>query len=413
MVDGSTILASLLLLTTVNGQIITCKDNVRWPATADARQNPPGDPAGYLEWWFFTAFSPASELGLALSYHPAHNGLSAMFYEHAATPSKALVTSFYRKFAYVNVSASNATMTFGDDGTTGVLVQDEKTYVLRGAIPDADLSWVLTYHQEVDASREHVDILSIIKLDWISYMPSATLTGEVVYKGKRYSFADGVGYHDHNSGKWPKIATRAPQPSRSPAMAPGGGAAAAAEEEVEMAEPSLPLLASSTSPSAASASPQASSQLDHLLSFDYKWGSLNGGASGIGAVYGAYLLPGPLSKLSVDYIFVRVPGAVPRRIEFGTLCGHAVHVTPLAFTDHPGGHREAVALRLTAKSSEYQLEWVHHVRSSGINGGGHGLGLVVFEQLSFHNLTVTATKDGAIVAQVANAPGFTEWSNPT
>ena len=77
--------------------------------------------------------------------------------------------------------------------------------------------------------------------------------------------------------------------------------------------------------------------------------SLNGGKDGIGAVYGAYFLPGPLSKLSVDYVFVRAHG---QRVEFATLCGHSVRVEPLAFVDHPGGLREATAVRLTAIATQ-------------------------------------------------------------
>ena len=337
-----------------------------------------------MEWWFFTAFSPSSDLGLALSYHPAHSGVSAMLYEHAATGAARVHSKFYREFDHSAVGTANASQTFGSDGTTFVSVRNESTYVVGGAIPDANLSWTLTYHQAVDAAREHVDVLGALALDWVSYMPSATLSGSVTFRGRTYSFADGVGYHDHNSGKW----------------IGGGGRMGAAD-----AGGNAPV---ATAPHG-------------LPAFDYKWGSIYGGASGIGGVYGAYLGPGPLSKLSIDYIFVRAHG---QRVKFGTLCGHHVSMQPLAFVSHPGGHREATAVRLTAESREWRLEWEHRVLSSAVNGGGTGLGLVVYEQLSTHNLTLIKKGGGggggggedggaSTFAELRGAPGFTEWSNPS
>ena len=85
---------------------------------------------------------------------------------------------------------------------------------------------------------------------------------------------------------------------------------------------------------------------------------------------------------------------------------------------HAGGQKEATALRLTAESHEWRLEWTHAVRSSDLNPGGGGLGLVVYEQLSMHNLTLLAkTNDSSraatLFAALVDAPGFTEWSNPS
>ena len=39
------------------------------------------------------------------------------------------------------------------------------------------------------------------------------------------------------------------------------------------------------------------------------------------------------------------------------------------------------AVRLTAESHEWRMEWVHQLRSSALNGGGTGLGLAVYEQV--------------------------------
>ena len=44
--------------------------------------------------------------------------------------------------------------------------------------------------------------------------------------------------------------------------------------------------------------------------------------------------------------------------------------------------------------------------------GGAGLGLVVYEQLSVHNLTLTEKATGRTAAAASDVFGFTEWSGP-
>ena len=71
-----------------------------------------------------------------------------------------------------------------------------------------------------------------------------------------------------------------------------------------------------------------------------------------------------------------------------------------------------------ARCAEWELEWVHRRLSSDVNPGGKGLGLVVYEQLSVHNLTLTRRGAGGgsgrapYTAQLVDAFGFTEWSDP-
>ena len=110
-----------------------------------------------------------------------------------------------------------------------------------------------------------------------------------------------------------------------------------------------------------------------------------------------------------NVVFVRAHG---QRVEFGTLCGHKVEVSPLAFKTHAGGIKEATAMLITAESAEWSLSWSHAMRSSAANPGGEGLGLVVYEQLSMHNLTLFHKSTGQTFANVTAVPGFTEWSDP-
>ncbi len=55
----------------------------------------------------------------------------------------------------------------------------------------------LTYKQMVPACREEMQVPDLVKLDWISYMPSAEVEGYIVYQGVKTPIS-GKGYHDHN-----------------------------------------------------------------------------------------------------------------------------------------------------------------------------------------------------------------------
>ena len=362
----------LTLVLSASAQIFNCTDDGVLPFTDDGRQNAATGCPSCVEWWFFTAFSPSANVGAALSYDPANKELVTMLYLNAASPATATVVNIERAFDGATSITSNASVQLGTDGLNSITVVDSKRYVIHGSIPASNISWKLTFEQAVDAAREKVDLLDgVLKLDWLSYMPNARVSGELTYQSVAYSFDDdGLGYHDHNSGHWP---SKARKPLASP--------------------------------------------VSDLLSFDYKWGSVGDG-KGTGAVYGAYLGPGLLSGLSVDYIFVRSGST---RVKFGTLCGHRVTVKPLGFIDRAGGHKEASAVQLTAESDEWKLEWTHRMLSSAVNPGGVGLQLIVYEQLSTHNLTLTkkaarggveAAGEEVAVASLSGAWGFTEWSNP-
>ena len=267
-----------LVLVPATAQIFSCKDDTVWPSSADGQQNPSTATSNYVEWWFFTAFSAKEDVGVALSYSPKHSSVSAMVYENAASAARANVTDIHRQFNTSSVGSHNATQSFGTDSTTGVTVIDERTYLVTGSMPEHGLHWSLTYTQQVDPAREHVDILGAIALDWVSYMPSATVRGEITYKGKSHKFTDGLGYHDHNSGKWPKKK----------------GAVLVAEEKTTAASALDATDASALDATALDASALDATALDAsaLPSFDYKWGSVYGGTSGIGGVY--VPLPPPL-----------------------------------------------------------------------------------------------------------------------
>ena len=112
----------------------------------------------------------------------------------------------------------------------------------------------------------------------------------------------------------------------------------------------------------------------------------------------------------MGFVFVRVGG---ERLKFGTLCLDEMLYEPIGFRV-VNGRREATGARIMVhRLNEWRVTWEHSVVLSAVNPSGTSLGLVVFEQLSSHNVTVEKAEGGGwrTVAQLVDAPGFTEWSD--
>lgn len=93
MVSASWVFA-ITLATYVSAQILSCTDDGDLPYTDDGAKNAVPAKPGSVEWWFFTAYSPASDAGVAITYLP--NGRSsmlvAMLYLNASNPKAARVS---------------------------------------------------------------------------------------------------------------------------------------------------------------------------------------------------------------------------------------------------------------------------------------------------------------------------------
>ena len=68
--------------------------------------------------------------------------------------------------------------------------------------------------------------------------------------------------------------------------------------------------------------------------------------------------------------------------------------------------------RVRREYHETTARRIRDLSSSAANPGGAGLGLVVYEQLSVHNLTLTEKATGRTAAAASGVFGFTEWSGP-
>ena len=126
------LLAGVVALT--RAQIFGCGDSDVLPPKADARQNPADGGPGYVEWWFFTAYSKEHDLGAVLTYHPLqeHSSASAMLYFNASHPDAATTIRVGESFPAGSSSTESANQTLGP--ANSVTVVDAKTYLLRGSV---------------------------------------------------------------------------------------------------------------------------------------------------------------------------------------------------------------------------------------------------------------------------------------
>ena len=121
-------LAALLVLAgRTYAQIFGCGDDGVLPASADGRQNPAGQQPGYVEWWFFTAFSKSSDVGAAFTYHPSSKAVDFMLYLNATKPT-ATIINFAQAFDNATSTVANASITILSHGVgCEVIVHDRRT----------------------------------------------------------------------------------------------------------------------------------------------------------------------------------------------------------------------------------------------------------------------------------------------
>lgn len=335
----------------------TCKDDTVWNMTADAFQyRPTINPADafYKEWWFFTFSDPVSNVAFCMGYSVTDpkqefgrqsSGVAGMFWPNFQTNTTNIhdITDVYN---YTDFSAStqNATVAVGPNNHIQVI--DGSTYVITGASLDGTLQWQLTYEQQVPACREIFQVPELLQLDWISYMPSAKVSGYVVWEGKKIP-VDGKGYHDHNWGVWPG---------------------------------SL---------------------------FNWVWAQYNDIERDFALVMGAYNVP--KTKEYIGYVFLRINGT---QAKIGTLCEDSYSLTPLKF-DQWENHPYSVQNHVEVQGKEWWLTIDYATITSGPNPGGQGLDLLVFEQVSQFNVSLSQSDgNGGWNVVVASAGlGFNEWSD--
>jgi len=345
----------VLMLLVLEQAFAECNDKTVWNMTADAYQYPQqSNPltAYYKEWWFFTYSDEASDTAFCVGYSisdpkntnkKASSGIAGMFwpnFHQNATDIQLLGDLF--NVSDFSANTHNASVSIGN--TNHIKVLSETSYSLIGATHDGLLKWDLVYEQEAGACREIFQV-PFVELDWISYMPSAIVTGTVVYEGKTIPIK-GKGYHDHNWGVWP------------------------------------------------------------TSYFNWVWAQYSDESQGFSMVMGAYrLYP---SKEYIGYAFIRLDST---QLKLGTLCADYFNLTPEKFATW-NGHQYSIQNHVELQSTAWRLEMDYAMVSSGVNPGGVGLDLLVFEQISQFNVTFSKASGKTWQPLVRSIGlGFNEWSD--
>ena len=347
-------------LALVNGQFSNCTDNYTLDMTSDGYQylqsQHPSKSILYREWWFFAVFDPVADVAFCVGYsvsdpaktfHLEMSGIAGMLWTSVANNSGQDPINVLDAYSYDDFSAhkENASVAVGKNNSISVI--NPQTYRVVGASKDGRMHWNLTFLQKSYACRQKVDIPELLQLDWISYMPSADVSGFIQYNDRMYTIST-TAYHDHNYGAWPTNI------------------------------------------------------------FNWVWAQFHRVDKDFSLVLGSYHIPETQDSY-IGYVFLRWKG---QRIEIGTLCGDHFTLQPLEW-QIVDGKKYSIHNKVEAIGTTYKIEIDYKARVSNNNPGGRGLGLSVFEQVSFYQAVLYNKQGGnwVVLEDDLNGFGFSEWSH--
>ncbi|CAF3799611.1 unnamed protein product [Rotaria sp. Silwood1] len=213
--EQKTIFVLILLVAQLVCQSDGCSDKETLILQSDGfqhvRDKDPLISALYREWWFFTLYDQQIDIGFCIGYGIADPAKT--FGQQGATVGGMLWTSVTNNTGQNSIDVSdiynyeefsaykeNATVTIGHQNFIKVL--DQTTYQVAGRSRNGQIYWSLTYKQCSYGCRQKIDVPELLDLDWISYMPSARVSGIIQYNNHTFTI-NTTGYHDHNYGAWP------------------------------------------------------------------------------------------------------------------------------------------------------------------------------------------------------------------
>jgi len=313
----------------------------------------------YKEWWFFTLVDEVADIAWCMGYavqdpqqelDNQHAGLAGMLWpKFKANPSELHILNDEYALSAFNASRTEANVLIGNQNSITVI--DEKTYLLEGYSSNSSMQWSLKYEQLTPGCRETMQVHDVVTLDWISYMPSAHVSGYIMFQGKNTTI-NAKGYHDHNWGVWPESI------------------------------------------------------------FNWVWAQYGNASLELSVTLGGYNIPE--TPEYVGYVFVRLANKDGTMSQFkvGTLCDDTFKFIPLQF-EESDGHKYSVKNHVEAVGSEITVIMDYDMVVSGVNPGGKGLELLVFEQLSnFHVQILQKNANGQWeLTHDAQGLGFNEWSD--
>lgn len=159
----------------------------------------------YTEWWYFNFYDPASQVSGIVVYQVV-NPASRWFSGKARLLMTAFVGNqepqFEEKFFSLDefsASTQEARVDMAGHRITPIEGGFEVEARLR------QIRFKLRYSQRgtpIHLARNAHGPQAWEVSNWLAYMTSAQVSGEVTVGGRDYQLTSAVGYHDHNWGKW-------------------------------------------------------------------------------------------------------------------------------------------------------------------------------------------------------------------
>jgi hypothetical protein len=164
----------------------------------------------YTEWWYFNFHDPATGIDGICTFAIFNPGDKDFLGAASLTacvfvPGETMADPVIEYFELSDWSASydKCDVTLGKSRCEAL---DAQTYRVTASTSDGGILLDLTYTQadapqflahDVHGKDEPWEVSS-----WLVYMPSARVSGTVLYRGRTYRLQNAVGYHDHDWGMW-------------------------------------------------------------------------------------------------------------------------------------------------------------------------------------------------------------------
>jgi len=331
--------------------LCVCVDNANYTLASDAsywyNNTQRKDILLWKEWWFFTLIDPASGYSFICAY--------AMVDPNATLPINVAVESMTYSptgdnwqtqdtfpLSALHDSPFNASLSIGANNYITVL--DAQTYRVVGRSDDGRAAWDLRYTQTHTPIQEDIVLPQTgIDMGWIGFMPSASVVGNLTLKGQNIS-VNGTGYHDHNYGIYGPL-------------------------------------------------------------FNWIWLQL--GSQDFTLVMGAYKVPFTSDYVGDLWIRFKANNSQEVKLKLGTTCGDKFSFVSLKSEKRFGLYNDSTDNAVSASSeSGWSISFQYAMQTEQVNDGGLGFPLMVFEQLSLFQGTLSF--NGALVRTFGGI-GFSEW----
>jgi len=142
--------------------------------------------------------------------------------------------------------------------------------------------------------------------------------------------------------------------------------------------------------------------------FNWIWAQFHRIEDNFSLVLGSYHIPTTEDEY-IGYVFIRWNN---QRIKIGTLCLDTFHLKPLEW-QIVDGRKYSIHTVVQAWNDRYKISLEYKARVSNDNPGGRGLGLKVFEQISFYQADLYEKQGDQWIVLQGNITGygFSEWSH--